>query len=258
MRKQLIELRNKMAQCGIDIYIIPTTDYHGSEYVNDYFKCREYVSGFTGSAGTLIVTADFAGLWTDGRYFIQAAQQLEGSGIELMKMGEENVPTIEGYLDSLYAKGTAAVIGFDGFIDEIVYVVDKRTSPTEYSRVRTLREYGERIAASSGLSSNVEIVPAFKKLGGNAPIFALGLQRYGAGLTYIGCTGQNATDAVFAEMARDARIIGVCDPGQTDAMEFDDGKLIRSKLESLNHMTWQNLIAKVAWKSWQACWTARA
>ena len=126
MRKQLIDLRSKMTEYGIDIYIIPTTDYHGSEYVNDYFKCREYVSGFTGSAGTLIVSQDFAGLWTDGRYFIQAAQQLEGSGIELMKMGEEGVPTIEGFLDELHARGTAAgsngyslVVGFDGrVIDE--------------------------------------------------------------------------------------------------------------------------------------------
>ncbi len=111
MRKQLTDLRQKMREHAIDIYIIPTTDYHGSEYVNDYFKCREYVSGFTGSAGTLIVTVDFAGLWTDGRYFIQAAQQLAGSGIELMKMGEPGVLTITEYLEAYDGE---KIIGFDG------------------------------------------------------------------------------------------------------------------------------------------------
>lgn len=113
MRSELTELRNRMKEEGIDLYIIPTTDYHGSEYVNDHFKCREYVSGFTGSAGTLIVQQDFAGLWTDGRYFLQAEQQLTGSGIELMKIGEPDVPTPEEYVKSLPAE---SVIGFDGRI----------------------------------------------------------------------------------------------------------------------------------------------
>ena len=67
MRQQLIALRRELKAEGIDAYIIPTTDFHGSEYVNEYFKCREFFSGFTGSAGTLLVTADRAGLWTDGR-----------------------------------------------------------------------------------------------------------------------------------------------------------------------------------------------
>ena len=99
MREQLKALREKMKEKGIDIYVIPTNDYHGSEYMNDHFKCREFVSGFTGSAGTLIVTQDFAGLWTDGRYFIQAAQELDGSGIDLMKMGEKDVPKAAEYVN---------------------------------------------------------------------------------------------------------------------------------------------------------------
>ncbi len=100
-----------MKENGIDIYVIPTNDYHGSEYLNAYFKCREFVSGFTGSAGTLIVTQDFAGLWTDGRYFIQAAQELAGSGIELMKMGERGVPKAAEYVNGLPKD---FVVGFDG------------------------------------------------------------------------------------------------------------------------------------------------
>ena len=72
----------------IDAYMIVTDDFHGSEYVGDHFKARAYISGFTGSAGTLVVTQDMAGLWTDGRYFLQAGEQLAGSGIDLFKMGE--------------------------------------------------------------------------------------------------------------------------------------------------------------------------
>lgn len=138
-----------------------------------------------------------------------------------------------------------AVVGFDGFVDEIVYVVDKRYGPDRYDRLRTLREYGQRIAAASGLSTNVEIVPAWRKLGGNGPIFALGLKKYQAQITYIGCIGESTIDPVFAELAEGSRMIGICDPGQTDAMEFEDGKLIRSKLDSLNQMNWENLTAKL-------------
>ena len=75
MRRELELLREKMRETGVDACLIPTSDFHGSEYVGDYFKCREYISGFTGSAGTLVVTLDEAGLWTDGRYFLQAAKQ---------------------------------------------------------------------------------------------------------------------------------------------------------------------------------------
>ena len=92
---------------------MPTTDYHGSEYVNDYFKCREYLSGFTGSAGTLAVTQDTAALWTDGRYFLQAEAELSGSGIELMREGMKGVPTLEEYIEAL-CRQKRLTIGFDG------------------------------------------------------------------------------------------------------------------------------------------------
>jgi Xaa-Pro aminopeptidase len=110
MRKELLDLRRAMAQAGIDVYIIPTDDFHGSEYVGDYFKCREYVSGFTGSAGTLVVTQNWAGLWTDGRYFLQAAAQLAGTGIDLCKMGQDL--TITTWLEENLRAGQ--VLGFDG------------------------------------------------------------------------------------------------------------------------------------------------
>ena len=112
MRQQLIDLRQKMQEKGFEAYLIPTTDFHGSEYVNDYFKCRRFVSGFTGSAGTLLVTADEAKLWTDGRYFLQATDQLAGTGIDLMKMGQPGVPTILEYIESTL--NDTSVLAFDG------------------------------------------------------------------------------------------------------------------------------------------------
>ena len=112
MKKELITLRKKIQSYGFDAYMIPTSDFHQSEYVHDHFKCREYISGFTGSAGTLVVTMDEARLWTDGRYFLQAAAQLEGSGICLMKMGVEGVPTIVEYLEGVLDDDS--ILAFDG------------------------------------------------------------------------------------------------------------------------------------------------
>ena len=98
IKENIKKLQSLMKEKGIDIYIIPTSDFHQSEYVGEYFKGRKFLSGFTGSAGTLVVTLDKAYLWTDGRYFIQAQQQLEGSDIILMKMAMPNVPTIKEFL----------------------------------------------------------------------------------------------------------------------------------------------------------------
>lgn len=112
MRQEIIQLREKMKEQGVDFYLVPTTDFHGSEYVHEYFKCREFLSGFTGSAGTLLVGINGAWLWTDGRYFLQAGMQLENSGIQLMKMGEPEVPTIEEHLEAVMEPGS--VLGFDG------------------------------------------------------------------------------------------------------------------------------------------------
>ena len=112
MQERLARLRAKMSAEGIDAWLIPTADYHGSEYVSDYFKFRAWLTGFTGSAGTAVVTAREAGLWTDGRYFVQAAAQLEDSGFTLFKMGQEGVPTVAEYLKAkLPEEGTLA---FDG------------------------------------------------------------------------------------------------------------------------------------------------
>lgn len=112
MRKQLTDLRQIMAARNIDACLVPTTDFHNSEYVNDYFKSREFISGFTGSAGTLVVTSKEAKLWTDGRYFLQAAAELNDTGIDLMKMGQPDVPSLTEWLTS--ALDDEDVLAFDG------------------------------------------------------------------------------------------------------------------------------------------------
>lgn len=115
MKPELTKLRYEMQKENIDYFLIPSGDDHNSEYVNAHFKCREYISGFTGSAGTLLAAADAAWLWTDGRYFLQAEDQLADSGIQLMKIGEPGVPTILEHLTAL-AKGAAYTLGFDGSV----------------------------------------------------------------------------------------------------------------------------------------------
>ena len=94
IKENIAKMQTLMKENGIDIYIIPTSDFHQSEYVGEYFRGRKFLSGFTGSAGTLVISLDEARLWTDGRYFIQAEQQLAGSGSILMKMAMPEVPTV--------------------------------------------------------------------------------------------------------------------------------------------------------------------
>lgn len=112
IQERLKNLRMKMQENGVQAYIIPTSDFHETEYVCDFFACRKYMSGFTGSAGTLVVLQEKAGLWTDGRYFIQAQAQLKDTGITLMKMGQPETPSIEEYICQNLVEGSK--VGFDG------------------------------------------------------------------------------------------------------------------------------------------------
>lgn len=112
IKERLAALRSRMQEKNVDVYVIPTEDFHASEYVGDYFKVRKYMSGFTGSAGTLVVTNTEAGLWTDGRYFIQAENQLKGSTIDLYKMGQPGVPTVEQFIEEKVPEH--GCLGFDG------------------------------------------------------------------------------------------------------------------------------------------------
>lgn len=122
-RNRIKKLQKMMKQKGISAYIVPTSDFHNSEYVGDYFKCREFLSGFSGSNGTLVVGEMEVGLWTDGRYYLQAEQELDGTGIQLFRMGEKNVPSVLNYLlDSSYG-----VIACDGRCIDASYGIRLRT-----------------------------------------------------------------------------------------------------------------------------------
>ncbi|MBQ6733548.1 MAG: aminopeptidase P family protein [Lachnospiraceae bacterium] len=112
IRERLRELREAMQKEGIDFYLIPSSDYHNSEYAAPFFQTRAYFSGFTGSNGTLLVSKEEAGLWTDGRYFVQAAAQLKDTGITMYKMMVAGEPTILEYLKERMPEGS--VLGFDG------------------------------------------------------------------------------------------------------------------------------------------------
>ena len=125
---RIAHLRKLMAEEGIDVYYIPMSDCHNSEYVGDHFRCIEFISGFSGSAGHVVVTKDEAWLFADGRYYIQAAHQLEGSGIQLMKWGQPDVPDPDVFLQT-QAKGK--VIGFDGNVVNTNFA--KRISKTAKS-----------------------------------------------------------------------------------------------------------------------------
>lgn len=124
IKNRLTKLREKMTDQEIGIYIVPMNDFHGSEYIGDYFKLISYFSGFTGSAGTLVVTEQEAYLWTDGRYFVQAQQQLDETGILLQKMGEKGVPTITEFVTAYMEKpeNNEKAVGFDGRLISAAFV----------------------------------------------------------------------------------------------------------------------------------------
>ena len=134
--ERLSALRKCMQEKHIDIYIVPTADFHQSEYVGEHFKARAYITGFTGSAGTAVITLHDAKLWTDGRYFLQAAKELEGTGVTLMKMFEPGVPTIEEYLEAELKSGQT--LSFDGRVvsvgegDEYASIAKKNGAKIDY------------------------------------------------------------------------------------------------------------------------------
>lgn len=109
---RIAELRKLMAEKNIDAYVIPTADFHSSEYVGEHFKARAYITGFSGSYGTAVIARDDAGLWTDGRYFFQAENELAGSGVKLMKMFVDDTPGVTEWLAENIGEGGR--VAFDG------------------------------------------------------------------------------------------------------------------------------------------------
>lgn len=138
-----------------------------------------------------------------------------------------------------------ALIGLDGFVDEIVAVVDKRTGLHDYVPVKTIAHLAEKIHKASGQSSNYELIVKQMKLGGNGPIMANALASAGLAVTYIGNLGYPSLHSVFEPFAKRANVISIAEPGHTDALEFDDGKLMLGKIEPVKDINWDNLLGRV-------------
>ena len=137
-----------------------------------------------------------------------------------------------------------AFVGLDGFVDEIVHVVDKRDSAESFERLPTIAKLAERLAAAAGQSTNIELVTRFTKLGGNGPIMANALASFGLKVTYLGSLGWPNLHPVFADFARRADVHSIAEPGHTDALEFEDGKVMLGKHSPLNEVTWENVEAR--------------
>ena len=137
------------------------------------------------------------------------------------------------------------LVGLDGFVDTILHVVKTRESAKKYTRLYGMSDFAKRISAATGLSANMEMVTQMVKLGGNGPIMANALRTYGTPVTYIGSLGAPSIHPVFADFARVAEVHSISEPGYTDAIEFDDGKLMFGKHESLSDITWPRLVSHV-------------
>src|SRR5436190_4029859 len=139
------------------------------------------------------------------------------------------------------ASQMTAFVGLDGFVDEILHVVDKRESAERYVRLPTIAQLAERLAAAAGRSTNVELVSQLTKLGGNGPIMANALASFGLKVTYLGILGYPNLHPVFADFAKRAQVHSIAEPGYTDALEFEDGKIMMGKHQSLKQMNWANI-----------------
>ncbi|HYO11076.1 MAG TPA: hypothetical protein VER17_19075 [Tepidisphaeraceae bacterium] len=138
-----------------------------------------------------------------------------------------------------------ATVGLDGFVDEIIAVVDKRRGHDRYEPIRTIDALGQKICDAAGESSNYELVVKQMKIGGNGPIMANALVNLGLPVTYVGNLGYPTIHPVFAEFARKATVHSIGEPAHTDALEFEDGKLMLGKLEPLNDANWDNLMGRL-------------
>src|ERR1044071_9768681 len=137
-----------------------------------------------------------------------------------------------------------AFVGLDGFVDEIIHVVDKRDNAETYHRLPTIDALADRIGKAAGKSTNIEMVIQRTKLGGNGPIMANALARLGIKVTYVGALGYPIMDSVFNEFAMRAEVHSIADAGRTAALEFEDGKVMLVKSVQLNEITWQNIQAR--------------
>lgn len=132
-------------------------------------------------------------------------------------------------------------VGMDGFVDEIFHVVDKRETAESYKRLRTIKDYADRLAQAAGKSTNIELVSQLVKLGGNGPIMANALAAFGFKAHYLGCVGYPNLHPIFGEFAQCATVHSIANAALTDALEFEDGKVMVGKHQALREVNWQNI-----------------
>jgi sugar/nucleoside kinase (ribokinase family) len=148
-----------------------------------------------------------------------------------------------------------AFVGLDGFVDEILHAVDKRESAEKYQRLPTIAKLADRLEAAAGKSTNIELVGQLTKLGGNGPIMANALASLGAKVSYLGNLGYPNLHPVFTDFAKRAEVHSIAEPGYTDALEFEDGKIMLGKHQSLKQVNWENIKARFGAEQFAAKFT---
>jgi len=158
------------------------------------------------------------------------------------QLREQCAAALTGAIDR--ASRMTAFVGLDGFVDDILHVVGTRESAEKYTRLKTIAQLADRLAAAAGKSTNIELVSQLTKLGGNGPIMANALASFGLKVTYLGILGYPNLHPVFADFAKRAEVHSIAEPGYTDALEFEDGKVMLGKHQSLKQMNWENIKAR--------------
>jgi sugar/nucleoside kinase (ribokinase family) len=171
---------------------------------------------------------------TDSRLARQTAERLIGSRAQLLKYN--------------------GLVGFDGFVDTIVEVVDQRQSVTKYTPFRSIKDFSKRVEAAAGRSANFETVNTLEKLGGNGPIMAFALSTLGAPVEYLGMVGYPKVHPVYSEFAKRAKVHGISEPGLTSAFEFGDGKLMFGQHSSVHEVSWETIKKRFGDKNFRKLW----
>jgi sugar/nucleoside kinase (ribokinase family) len=163
--------------------------------------------------------------------------------VSVRKLAERTADLLAAKADVIST--TKAVIGLDGFVDSIIRVVEQRDSTETFSVVPTISDFAQRVERAAGKSTNIELWVERVKIGGNGPIMANALAVFGTRVTYVGNVGYPQPHAAFQEFAQRATVYGIAEPATTDALEFNDGKLMFGKRKPLHEITWDKLVERV-------------
>ena len=175
---------------------------------------------------------------TDSRLARQTAERLIGSRAQLLKF--------------------SCLLGFDGFIDSILQVVDQRQTATKYLPYTSVKPFAKKLGEAAGKSANFEVVPTMEKIGGNGPLMAFAMSTLGAPVEYMGMCGYPKLHPVFTEFAKRAKVHSFAEPAQTSALEFNDGKIMLGQLASVQDANWETMQARLGDKVMQKLWSSAA